>query len=206
MPAQTEPKNLRDVLFYEDQHRMSRRVVTFMSGTAFEVGQVLGKDYKAKTNFTQDSGTGLSTGDVSLGQEAKKGDYVIHGTGTDTGYIMDPDGYRVDDFSSLTYAGKHISIDSGTVASDDKYTVTVGDSSGKYVPFDPSATNGAHEPAGIPIEAYDATDGDVEGVAVVRDAVLLRDGLVWPDTITTAQKEAALEAFQAVNIQVKDAA
>jgi len=205
MAVTTEPKNLRDVLLYEDENRMSREAVTFQSGNTIAVGQVVGRDYKAKTNFTQDSGTGLSTGDVSLGPNAKKGDYVIHGTGTDTGYIIDPDGYRVDDFSTLPHAGKHISIDSGTVASGDQYTVTVGDSTGEYVPLNTSAVNGAHEAHGIAAGAYDASSGAVDGVIVNRDAVVLLDGLVWPDGITTANKDAALAELEALGIQAKNA-
>ena len=206
MAVTTEPKNARDVLLYEMDNRMSRKAVTFASGNTIAVGQVVGKNYKAKTNFTQDSGTNLSTGDVSLSPKAKKGDYTIVGTGADAGYMVDPDGFRVDDFEALPHSGEHLSIDSGSVADGDQYTVTVGDGTGEYLPLDTTAVNGAHEAHGVSIGHYDASSAAMNGVIVDRDAVVLLDGLVWPDGISTANKDAALAELEALGIQAKNAA
>jgi len=205
MAVQTEPKKIEDVLLYEQENRMSRENGVFQSGNEFTIGQVLGKDYKAKTNFTQDSGTNLSSGDVSLGPKAKKGDYTIVGTGADTGYMVDPDGYHVDDFSAIPYTGDHLNIDSGSVADTDQYTVTVGDSSGELAPLDTTAVNGAHEAHGIALGAYDASSAAVDGVALVKEAVLQTDGLDWPDGISEANKEQALEELRAKGIVTRDA-
>jgi len=205
MTVQTEPKKLEDVLLYEQLNRMSRATGVFQTGNTFSIGQVLGKDYKAITGFVQNSGTNLTESDVSLAPKAKKGDYEIHGTGTDTGYMVDPDGYHVDDFDAIAYDGEHLNIDSGSVAADDKYTVTVGDSTGDYVPLDPAAVNGAHEAHGIALDAYDASGGDVDGVALIKEVVLQSGGVVWPDGISTANKETALEQLAALGIVTRDA-
>lgn len=200
MPVTEESKYIGDVLKNELPSFLSRDNITVLSGEVISLGQVLGKDYKAITNLAQDTGTGISQSDVSLGPNAKKGDYVIHGTGTDTGYIMDPDGYRVDDFSAIPGGGEHISIDSGTVASGDQYTVTVGDGSGKFVALDLTAVNGAHEAHGVALGEYDASEGDLPGVMAARTCGVVESGLVWPDSITTEQKENALAELKRLGI------
>lgn len=208
MAVSTQPKQIEDFLLYEQPDRMSREHGTVLSGSVLDVGQVVGKDYKAIISFTQVSGTNLTEGDVSLAGQAKQGTYTIYGTGVDTGYIVDPDGYRVDDFSAIPYTGNHLNIGSGSVADTDEYTVDVAanPADGKYVPLDPSAVNGAHEVHGISLGAYDATDGDIPGVFIEKQAVVVTGGLVWPDAITTAQKDQALKELDAVGIKVRDAA
>lgn len=200
MPVTEEGKYIGDVLKEELPGFLSRDNITVLNGEVISLGQVLGRDYKSITGFTQDSGSNLSEGDVSLGPRAKKGDYVIHGTGASAGYITDPDGYHVDDFSSLPYSGKHLSIDSGSVADTDKYTVTVGDGSGKFVALDLTAVNGAHEAHGVALGEYDASEGDLPGKMAARTCGVVDSGLVWPDGITTEEKQTALAELKRLGI------
>lgn len=207
MAVQTDPKRIEDVVLHEQENRMSREKGVFQTGNTFTIGQVLGKDYKSITGFTQDSGSGVSESHVSLGSEAKQGDYVIHGTGSNTARIVGPDGYEVEQVTSLPYSGDHLEIsDSASISDTDKYTVTVGDSTGDFVPLDPTAVNGAQEAHGISLGAYDASSADVDGVALVKQAVLETDGLDWPDGISDANKAKALEELKEKGIVTRAAA
>lgn len=201
MPVTEESKYISDVIKGEAPGRRSRDNVTVLSGEVLSMGQVVGKDYKAITGFSQDSGSGVSESNVSLGPKAKQGDYVIHGNGSGSGYIIGPDGYEIERITSLAYSGQHIQIDSDATLSDgDQYTVTVGDSSGKFVALDPSAVNGAQEAFGVALGEYDASEGDLPGVIVARDAEVVDPGLVWPDGITTEEKETALAQLRSLGI------
>ncbi len=204
MPVTEEQKYIGDVLKEEAPGRRSRDSIVVLSGEVISLGQVLGKDYKAITNFSQDSGTGISESHVSLGPKAKQGDYVIYGTGSNTARIVGPDGYEVEQITSLPYSGEHIQVsDSAAIADGEQYTLTVGDSSGKYVALDPSAVNGAQEAHGIALGEYDASEGDVPGVMAARDSGAVESGLVWPDGITTEQKNKALAELRQLGIVVR---
>ncbi len=72
--------------------------------------------------------------------------------------------------------------------------------SGEYVPLDPSATDGSETAAGVLYDAVDSTGGAVTAVAVVRDAELKENYLVWPAGITDAQKAAALAQLRALGM------
>ena len=123
MPVTEESKYVGDVLKGEAPGRRSRDNVTVLSGEVLSVGQVVGKDYKAITGFSQDSGTGVSESDVSLGPEAKHGDYVIHGTGSNTARIVGPDGYEIQQITALPYNGEHIQVADTAAIADATYAV-----------------------------------------------------------------------------------
>jgi hypothetical protein len=72
--------------------------------------------------------------------------------------------------------------------------------SGSYVPIDFDATDGSETAAGIVIHDYDATDADVEGVVLSRDAVVRESALVWPTDATAAQIAGALDELEAKGI------
>lgn len=56
---------------------------------------------------------------------------------------------------------------------------------------------------GILIEAVDATSGDVEAAAIVRDAEVIGPQLVWEDTEDTGDREAAVQDLAAAGIIVR---
>ena len=72
--------------------------------------------------------------------------------------------------------------------------------SGKYVEYDPSATNGAQVAAAILWSATDATDGDTQCVAIARDAEVKADLLAWPTGFTDGQKATGTAQLEARGI------
>ena len=78
--------------------------------------------------------------------------------------------------------------------------VTAG---GSFVPLDTAAVDGSEGAAGIVLYNYDATDADVEGVMVVRDAEVIGDALIWPDGIAAGDKTAAIAALADLGIIVR---
>ena len=71
---------------------------------------------------------------------------------------------------------------------------------GEYAPFAPSATDGTETAAGVLYDAVDSTGGAVTAVAVVRDAELNENHLVWPAGITDAQKAAAAASLRGAGL------
>jgi len=94
-------------------------------------------------------------------------------------------------------SGENLAI--GTVVG--KVTAT-----GKVVQFDPAGLDGSESAYGIVIDNYDATNGDVEGVAIVRDAIVNPDNLVWPDGATPEQISAALDGLAAKGVITRETA
>lgn len=84
-------------------------------------------------------------------------------------------------------------LEAGTVLG--KNTAT-----GEYAQLDPGSTTGEQTAAGILYARVDATNGDVAGVAVVRDAEVNQHELVWPDDISTAQQDAAIASLAGLGI------
>ena len=72
--------------------------------------------------------------------------------------------------------------------------------SGKFAAFDQDATDGTENAAGIAIADYDASSADVEGVAIVRDAIVIEDNLVFPGDIEAAEQAAAMASLKALGI------
>ena len=71
--------------------------------------------------------------------------------------------------------------------------VAAGSGSVKEIDFD--AVDGSQDAYGITFAAYDASLAAVAGVAIVRNATIVADDLVWPTTspaVSNAQKAAAL--------------
>ncbi len=102
---------------------------------------------------------------------------------------------------------KHYSRDKITIAADQVLAVgeVVGKitASGLYAAFNPGATDGTENAAGIVIDNYDATGADLDGVAIIRDAIFREGGVVWPDGITTPQKDAAIAQLEAIGIIIR---
>lgn len=91
-------------------------------------------------------------------------------------------------------------------AAGDIFTVAVAKGDGSAVGLDLTAVDGTQIAAGFVIAAYDATDGALAGVAVVRDAVIDPLNLVWPAGITAGEKVTALDQLAAKGIVTSTAA
>ncbi|MBF0213046.1 MAG: head decoration protein [Magnetococcales bacterium] len=123
--------------------------------------------------------------------------------------ITMPGGLRLTDdaVTGTAYTSDHLNFtptDSGTnFAVGDQFTVTItGDD--KVVALDPTAVNGSQTAIGILYADTTAPDGtDVDGVAIVRDAIVSSTGLVWPSGATTNQKNLAIAQLKAAGIIVR---
>lgn len=78
--------------------------------------------------------------------------------------------------------------------------------SGKYAEFDPDAADGTENAAGILTTDIDASAADKEGVAIVRDAMIVAEELVWEGTVTAGEKTAALAELKALGIIAREQA
>lgn len=73
-------------------------------------------------------------------------------------------------------------------------------SGGKVVEWDPTTYDGRHQAAGVLYADVDASAADAAGVIIARDAVVIKDALVWASAITSAQKESAYRDLEALGI------
>ena len=72
--------------------------------------------------------------------------------------------------------------------------------SGKYKPMTIAASDGSQNVAAILMWGVDATSVDATGVAIVRDAIVVRQGLRYgADIDTVGERDAVVAALQALN-------
>ena len=74
---------------------------------------------------------------------------------------------------------------------------------GKYEGYDNDGTTVTNAAAAILFDAVDATDGDVEAVAIVRDAEVHGDEIVFAGSEDTGDKEAAYADLKTKGIIVR---
>ena len=79
-------------------------------------------------------------------------------------------------------------------------------SGGAYVPLDPAASTGAEDASGIIGIDTDASSAAKASWAVVRDAIVVADNLVWPTGITAGEKTTALAELKALGIVEREVA
>lgn len=141
----------------------------------------------------------------SLGPNAQHGAYrvqLLATSATAEFEVIAPDGSKLKRGQVATaYASDHVNFslaNGGTMTSGDYFLIVVAAGSGKVVEFTPTTYDGRHEPYGILFDAVDASDGDVEGVAVVRGPATIRaSSLTWAAAVTAAQKTIALDKLAA---------
>lgn len=66
--------------------------------------------------------------------------------------------------------------------------------SGKYKPVTVAASDGSQTAAGILMWNVDATAADATGVAILRDAIVVHQGLLYGADVDTAPERAAVHA------------
>lgn len=71
---------------------------------------------------------------------------------------------------------------------------------GSVVALNPAAIDGSEVAAGIMIGACDASTAATKGAAIVRDAMIDPDNLVWPAGITAPQTTQALAELNDLGI------
>lgn len=105
---------------------------------------------------------------------------------------------------------KYFSRDEVTIASGQNLAIgtVLGKitASGQYTQVNFSASDGSEEAAGILLGDVDASSAAAQGVALVRDAIVITPDLVWPSGATAAQKAQALSELKDLGIVTRDAA
>jgi len=188
-------------------------------------------DFAADDTFTvvvTEGGTPavVGTGDgtmsaVSMGPQAQHGTYQVKCVEAITNggrfSVTAPDGTALPELTlsagtgnTTAYANDQInfSITDGSTdfAAGDYFNIVVGAGSGKVKEINFSGVDGSQKAYGFVIAAYDASAGDVEGVAIVRDALIDEDNLAWPSTATTAQIATAMVQLAARGILTREGA
>jgi hypothetical protein len=197
----------------------ARRIVTLLAGEVVKAGQVLGQLLADRGAVTVSAATFAGTGDGTLtladpayGAGVKEGGYkvVCIDPDTDGGMfeVRRPDGTVAGNATvGVAYDGelKFTIADGATdFAAGATFTVAVAIADpagkGKWVAFNQDGADGSEVAAGVAYANYDATDGDLEIVASVRETRVVGDALTWPADIEAGEKAAALAQLDAVNI------
>jgi len=80
-------------------------------------------------------------------------------------------------------------------------------SGGKYIELTEGASDGSQTPAAILLlETVVPANADAEGTAIVRDAIVSRNGLTWPATYNSADIDAAVIVLATLGIIVREGA
>lgn len=79
--------------------------------------------------------------------------------------------------------------------------------SGQYAIFDQDAVDGTETAAGIAVGEYTTGAGETcEGVAIVRDALVVEDNLVFESDIDAAEQAAAMASLKTLGIITREEA
>lgn len=77
--------------------------------------------------------------------------------------------------------------------------------SGKYTAWTTGAADGSQVAAGVLLDAVNASAGDKEGVAIVREAVVAKEALVFSGAPTQPQKDAAIATLKTLGVVARSA-
>ncbi len=222
MSVLTEGMRLGDWLKWEVDNQYSRDVVTILAGSGSDrvltTGMVLGRVTKGSAvgaAVAGNTGNGTITAAPAVGQAAKPGVYraVCIEPATNGGKfsVEDPDGILLGVATVGTEFATHLTFTiadgAADFASGDAFTITVAAGSSKVKQIDFSATDGVNAACGLLTEAATAPDGsDRSAVAVVRNAIVSANGVVWPAGATTDQKNAAIAQLKVLGILAREGA
>ena len=88
----------------------------------------------------------------------------------------------------------------GTMTLGDYFIIIVAGHSNQATAFSPLAVDGSQHPAGILLDAVDASTAAKAGTAIVRFAEIKTAKLAWGATVTAAQQAAALTQLKAIGL------
>jgi len=202
----TQSNTLADVLRWEEENNYSREKVTIKSGQNLAVNTVIGKITKSTptTGAAVEGNTGNGTcTSVTAGSKTKLGIYTLTALSETSFAVKDPDGFALPNATvGAAYTNEHINFTlnagSPAFAEGDAFTITVAAGSGQVTQIDFDAVDGSQDAYGITIADYDATSAAVDGVAIVRNALIVTSDLVWPASPAPSaeQKSAALAQLE----------
>jgi hypothetical protein len=201
----TYPKLSGDWLRHELDARLNRREVTIVAGTGNLVtGSVLAQlTTGAATSAAKSGGnTGNGTmGSVTVAADAQVGIYRLRvveaASNAGQFQVIDPAGDVVGIGTvGVAFSGGGLSFTLADGSSDfvvgDGFDITVAAGNGKWAWFNPTLTNGGEDPAGILLNAVDASGGaDVKAVVVTGHAEIVSPNLSWHASVDDAPKKTA---------------
>lgn len=194
-----EGQHAAEFLVSEASGRRSRETITVLSGEDLKSGHVIGKTRDTVTTAADASNTGDGTISLSAAPTTagvQFGDYraicIEPAADGGTFAVFAPDGRQI----GTVEVGAEFSDEVAFTINDgatnfvagDGFTVTVPDA-GKWAEYDPAGVTGESTARGVLYAAVDATDGDADGVAIVREAEVVAEALQWFDGATDAQKD-----------------
>lgn len=216
----TMSPTLGDVLKWEGNPSHSRRVVRLKSGVVYPLGSVLGKA-RGSGAVTVSPGV-LDAGAAGNGTMSnpatpytaaiKEGVYTVKFTSATKADVEDPEGKSIGTATVGALFDKEVKftlVAGGTpFAAGDRWTigVSIASNSGDAAMWNPAGTDGTEEVYGVLLWRVDATDGAVDSVAVVREAIVSKDALVFIDGATSAQKSDAYVMLEKLGIAVNETA
>lgn len=211
MATLTEGRHAAEFMVSEANNTRSRETITVLSGEDLAAGSVLGRVNTGTASSTAYAGnTGNGTmGTVTVSGPAKPGVYALTiiepGSNVGTFIVTDPDGVFVgqgDVAAAFSAGGLAFTLADGATdfAAGDGFTIAVAVSASKYKLYDPENTDGSEVARAILWDAVDATDGDLPGVAIVRDAEINSAELTWFSGATDGEKATGLAALATVGI------
>jgi hypothetical protein len=196
MDAMIEKDRLNDILKWEQENHFSREKVTVLSGQDLPLGAVIGKVKTscpaAGTPGGSNVGNGTCTG-VTAGDQVKLGTYILtciaEAANAGTFEVKDPDDVTLGQATvGVAYTSEQINFtlndDSEDFDVDDLFTIEVTAGSDKVVKINFAGVDGSEDPHGFVIADYDGSEADVDGVAIVRDAIIDAGFLAWPMAFT----------------------
>jgi len=222
MTTLTEGRHAAEFVLSEAQGMRSRGNVTIADGEVILPGTVLGKVGEAEGAVTVGAPAFTGTGDGTLtkatpayGTGVQVGTYqvVLTEIASDSGKfdVIRPDG-TVDGQAvvGVAYDGQvkftiaDGSTDFGIAA---KFTLAVSiaaaSDEGQFKAYDQDASDGAEVAAGIALYAA-SPDGETATIAaIVRDAEVNSNLLVWPGDIDAGEQLAAIAQLTAIGILVR---
>ncbi len=215
MGVKIETNNLGDGIHWEMSNSLSREKVTVQSGESLSLLEVIGKVLvdvpttgAAPDEVPLNIGTGTCT-EVTGGPKTipetwrltcideAVGAGTFQVVGSKTGSLGNATvGVAFEsDYLNLTINAGGEDFDIG-----DKFTIDVANGSGQVAALDPAAVDGSNRAAGIMVAAANASAAAVRGLAIVRNAKIDPNNLVWPDGITAGEKLAALADLASLEI------
>ena len=205
MTVFTEGRHTAEHILSEASGMRSRENITVLSGQDLAAGTVLGKVVTGSAVAAAVAGnTGNGAmGAITVSEPAKAGVYklTIIEPGANVGafIVEDPDGIVIgngDVASAFSAGGLAFTLADGATdfVAGDQFNITVSVSAEKYKAWDKDNTDGALVVAGVLLAAVDATGGDAEGVAHVRDCEVNYNLLTYP-TGEGTQATAGLKAI-----------
>jgi len=189
----------------------SREAIKVLSGQDLAAGAVLGATITGTATAVagaDNTGNGVM-GAITVSGAAKPGKYtlIITAAATDAGEfaIENPDGVTggYGDVAAA-YATGGLAFTLADGAADyivgDSFVITVAMTSRKYAEYNSSAVDGTATAVAILFDAVDASAGDANGVALVRECEFHLGEVVWKATQNADDKAAAVVDLETIGV------